>query len=565
MRYPLTGRAIVSGIFLGVIFSFIGIYLILKIGILALGGVFLLGYLILSITGGYDAKENAIILTIVGATTLASTGFIDPIAAEIIYSQYATTEIHLTIPSLLSITLPGALLGIFVLYPFYKEFIQLRWPMVTPMAYMVKVLEKTGSEELKQAIRGLVFSSITSTSLMLTNTYQIDFVKGRNRYARLSFTGITISPLYASIGFFISWLGYLFLIIGVLYSMFIWIFVEKANPYIGLQEHFFNPYIYSVAIPMMITTAILTLITYGKKIKESIKNIQEESGRAIILSIISLILLPGVVGLSFLINNAIPIGKLIEILKIIIIALPIIFISAIFAVRAAGETGFSTSITLDATLIITLFLISPSFESLLISFAIISVFESMAISFIRRVKFCSIIGVDVRDVIKAVIIGGLVGAISGPTVFYIFHTFQGGIGSDFWPAPTAKLLGGYVLFFYIGIKERRLPPMIDVRLLIISVILTIIIWEIFQKKGLRGLSPILIAMGIIIPPSFLWIASIGAFIDYWLVRKYGADKSLYARERSKWNALLSGVMSGEGLVLFAFTMIAVIPMILALL
>ena len=107
--------------------------------------------------------------------------------------------------------------------------------------------------------------------------------------------------------------------------------------------------------------------------------------------------------------------------------------------------------------------------------------------------------------------------------------------------------------------------MIDVRLLIISVILTIIIWEIFQKKGLRGLSPILIAMGIIIPPSFLWIASIGAFIDYWLVRKYGADKSLYARERSKWNALLSGVMSGEGLVLFAFTIIAVIPMILALL
>ena len=565
MSYPLTSRAIVSGIFLGVIFSFIGIYLILKIGILALGGVFLLGYLILSITGGYDAKENAIILTIVGATTLASTGFIDPIAAEIIYSQYATTGIHLTIPLLFSIILPGALLGIFVLYPFYKEFIQLRWPMVTPMAYMVKVLEKTGSEELKQAIRGLVFSSITSTSLMLTNTYQIDFVKGRNRYARLSFTGITISPLYASIGFFISWLGYLFLIIGVLYSMFIWIFVEKANPYIGLQEHFFNPYIYSVAIPMMITTAILTLITYGKKIKESIKNIQEESGRAIILSIISLILLPGVVGLSFLINNAIPVGKLIEILEIIIIALPIIFISAIFAVRAAGETGFSTSITLDATLIITLFLISPSFESLLISFAIISVFESMAISFIRRVKFCSIIGVDVRDVIKAVIIGGLVGAIFGPTVFYIFHTFQGGIGSDFWPAPTAKLVGGYVLFFYIGIKERRLPPMIDVRLLIISVILTIIIWEIFQKKGLRGLSPILIAMGIIIPPSFLWIASIGAFIDYWLVRKYGADKSLYARERSKWNALLSGVMSGEGLVLFAFTIIAVIPMILALL
>ena len=563
-RYPLTIRAVLLGLLLGIMISFIGIYLYLKIGIMALGGIFLLGYLVLSATGGYDAKENAIILTIVGACMLSAMGFMDAMVALIVYKDYVTAEVTMTFPFLVSIILPGILLGVFVLYPFYKEFMKLRWPMVTPMAYMVKVLEKTGSKELRYAVKGMAFSSVTSISLMLSGCYQIDF-SGRKDKNTLNFTSIILSPLYGSIGFFISFISYVFLIIGVGYSMLVWFFIEGANPSINLQQHFFNPYIYSVAIPMMITTAILTLIDYGKKLRTTIKSIATESRLTQLTSIISLTLLPVTAYVLLSITGALASSDLMDVIGIIVVALPIVFISSIFAVRASGETGFSSSFTLDATLILTLLIFSPSFESILIAFAIIGVFESMAISLMRRIKFCSIIGVEPKNVIEAVMIGGIIGAIFGPWIFLIIHHYQGGIGSGLWPAPMAKLLGGYVLLFYTAIKQRRLPPMIKPELLIISIFATICIWFVLRKIGLRNLSPILIAIGMIIPPSFLWIASIGALIDFRLHKKFKEKPEVYKEEKSKWNAILAGVMSGEGIVIFILTMLAILPLIIGFL
>ncbi|MHA1617362.1 MAG: OPT/YSL family transporter [Candidatus Njordarchaeales archaeon] len=562
--YPLTRRAIVAGVMLGVVFTFIAIYLYLKVGIVALAGIFIIGYLILSLTGGYDARENAMILTIAGACNLAAMGFIDPIVALLVYKDYISFSIPITFRLIISLLVPGVFLGVFLLYPLHREFVQLRWPLVTPMAYMVKVLEKTGSEELRYALKGMGFSILASSSLMATGLYQIDLSGRGDKENRLSFTGVTISPLYAGLGFFISYLGYLFLMGGVVYSMLVWFFVEGGDPAISVQQHFFNPFIYSVAVPMMITTAILSLISYSKGIKSSISSIDKESRRIKIMSALSLVLLPCVAFVSLWLTGELPFSKLLEVVEIILVALPIVFISAIFAVRAAGETGFSTSITLDATLIIVLFIFAPSFESILLAFAIVGVFESIAISFIRRVKFCSIIGVDARKTLEAVLIGGLTGIITGPSLFLAIHYYQGGVGSSNWPAPMAKLLGGYILLFYIGIKERKLPPMIKPSLLVISVLLTIIIWVFLQKRGLKRLSPILIAIGMIIPPSYLWIASIGAFIDYWISRKYRGDQKAYMRERSKWNAILSGVMSGEGLVLFAITIFSIVPLLIHL-
>ena len=564
MRYPLTFRALLSGLLLGVVFSFIAIYLYLKVGIIALGGVFLIGYLILSVTGGYDAKENAMILTIVGACMLTAMGFIDPIIALIVYKDYVTSEVIIDLPLLISLVLPGILLGIFVLYPMHREFVELRWPMVTPMAYMVKVLEKTGSKELRYALKGMAFSSITSASLMFSGLYQIDLSGGKGNGRSLSFTSVFFSPLYASIGFFISYLGYIFIMIGVAYSMIVWFFLEGASPTVTVQQHFFNPYIYSVAIPMMITTAILTLISYGRKLRRTLSAMGGESQKMRLMSIAALCYLPVISYVLLSISRSLPTARLLEVVEIIIVALPIVFISAIFAVRAAGETGFSSSFTLDAVLIITLLLFAPSFESIMIAFAIIGVFESVAISLIRRIKFCSIIGVGSREVLEAVLVGGLIGSLFGPWIFLVIHNYQGGIGSSLWPAPMAKLLGGYVLLFYIGIKKRQLPPMIKPELLIISVILTVAIWYALQRKGIKQLSPILIAIGMVIPPSFLWVAAIGALIDYRLLQKYGKDAKAYGQERAKWNAILSGVMSGEGLVIFALTLLSIIPLIVGL-
>jgi len=445
----------------------------------------------------------------------------------------------------------------------YKEFIKLRWPMVTPMAYIVKVLEEKGAKELSYAIKGMLFSGGISSVLLLTDNYQVDLARiNNNSRPKNVFTSINISPLFASLGFFISFMGYIVLITGIIYSFLVWFFIENANPYISIQEHFFNPYIYSVAIPMMITTAVLTLIEYSKSLRKSIRDLHGESSLSKMSIMLSLVILPIASYAMLNITGHLSSALITQIIEIIIVALPIIFISSIFAVRAAGETGFSSSFTLDATLIITLLLVNVSLEAIFLAFAIISVFESTAISVIRRIKFGEIIGVKATSIIKAVIIGCITGSIIGPLLFWLINSYLGGIGSNMWPAPFSKLLGGYVLLFYVGIKEHKLPPMVMPNLLITSVVLTVLLWMIFRKLKMKQLSPILLAMGMIVPPSFLWIGAVGAFIDYYLSKKFRHDPTKYGTERSKWNALLAGIMSGEGIVILILTLISIIPLLM---
>ena len=418
---------------------------------------------------------------------------------------------------------------------------------------------------MSYAVKGMVFSGSVSSILLLSDLYQVDLAQSPHRTKSKSvFTSINISPLFASLGFFISFKGYAILLAGIIYSMLVWFLFEGANPAIPIQDHFFNPYIYSVAVPMMITTAILTLIDYSHGLGRSFKSMRGQGKLNQLSTFISLALIPVVSYILLSLTEHLSRDIVMQVVEIILIATPITFISSIFAVRSAGETGFSSSFTLDATLIIVLFLINVNLESIFLAFAIISVFESVAISVIRRIKFGDIIGVNALDIIKAVAIGSVTGSIVGPVLFWLINGYQGGVGSNMWPAPFAKLLGGYVLLFYIGIREKRLPPMVNPELLIISIVLTIALWVLFRKMKLKQLSPILIAIGMIIPPSYLWIGSIGAIIDLYLLRKFSSNLKRYRAERSKWNALLAGIMSGEGIVIFILTLISIIPIILSL-
>ncbi|MHA1905911.1 MAG: hypothetical protein ACW98Y_01335, partial [Candidatus Thorarchaeota archaeon] len=61
-KFPLTKRAIGTGIVVGVIMTFLGIYLALKLGVVYFVGAELLGFLILSMFGKYTPQENAVVV-----------------------------------------------------------------------------------------------------------------------------------------------------------------------------------------------------------------------------------------------------------------------------------------------------------------------------------------------------------------------------------------------------------------------------------------------------------------------------------------------------------------------
>ena len=253
----LTKRAVIFGLLLGMIYTFLGIYLSYKVGLVALGGIFILGYVLLQLTGSYNYKENVVLTIIASACLLPAFEISDNIAALIIFRQYSNYQIVISFPLLFFIGLVGSILGIFLLMPFKDHLLSLKWPMVEPSAKMMKALGG-GKEERKKAFSSMfVSAAITLTTLL-----------GKIRTLTLpslpSFIGFEVSPMMAGLGFFISLLGVISLLLGALYSIGVWFFLEGANPTLNLSKHIMHPWIFSLAIGIMVTTALMNIVLIAK-------------------------------------------------------------------------------------------------------------------------------------------------------------------------------------------------------------------------------------------------------------------------------------------------------------
>lgn len=195
----LTKRAVILGLLLGILYTFLGIYLSYKVGVVGLGGIFLLGYILLQLTGKYNYKENVIMIIIVTSCLLPAFEISDNIAALVIYKNYSSQQITASFPLLFFLALVGSLLGIFLLMPFKNQFLKLKWPFVQPSAKMVKAIG--GSEEEKKRAFGSMFlSALIALGTKLGNfkTLTLSFLP--------SFMGFEISPMMAGLLHFLYWI-----------------------------------------------------------------------------------------------------------------------------------------------------------------------------------------------------------------------------------------------------------------------------------------------------------------------------------------------------------------------
>ncbi|MFX1484513.1 MAG: hypothetical protein ACFFCP_15145, partial [Promethearchaeota archaeon] len=73
-KFPLTKRALGTGLVVGIIMTFMGIYLALKLGVVFLVGAEMLGAIILSVHGRYTREENAIVVAIANSSSMIAIG-----------------------------------------------------------------------------------------------------------------------------------------------------------------------------------------------------------------------------------------------------------------------------------------------------------------------------------------------------------------------------------------------------------------------------------------------------------------------------------------------------------
>ncbi|MGQ4914797.1 MAG: OPT/YSL family transporter [Candidatus Asgardarchaeia archaeon] len=560
-KSPLTLRAILIGIFLGALLNFLSIYLSYKIGISALGGTFILGYLLLRLTGKYNYKENAIVIMITGAMMFPAFGISGNMAALVVFQDYLTYPIELTFPLLIALSTIGSFLGLILLYPMKKQFLELKWPMILPTAQIVKVLEEKG-EYLKKTLYGLIASAVTTIT---TITAKVRTLSTKNMP---SFIGFEISPLMVGVGYFITFNGSLLIFIGSLYSIGIWYLLEGAIPNILLSTHIMHPAIFSIAIPMLVTTAIFSVIENRRTLYLAIKEFRtNKNANDMIpawLAFLTLIFLPILAYIVLSLIPTIPSHVVIDTVMIIIIALPIVFISAIFLARARGETGFSMSFTVDIVLILAAIFLLPDLEDMLIAFSILGCYEFSSIIFLSYMKFGQLVDVHERDILKAILIGLPPGIIVSALTIWAFQYLLGGLGTETFPTPNAYAIGGYILGMLEAIRTKKVPLIYDPYLVILSIVFTILLILVFKKANLKGITPIPLAIGMLIPPSYASPILIGGILELWIKTKYKENPKLFQEKNQDMTVILSGVIGGEGIVLLIITLFSIIVSLILL-
>lgn len=560
---PLTKRVIVFGFLLGTLYTFLGIYLSYKVGIVALGGIFLLGYILLQLTGKYNYKENVILIIIVTSCLLPAFEISDNIAALVIYGDYSNQAIALSFPLLFLLSAVGSILGIFLLMPFKNQFLKLKWPMVQPSAQMVKAIGGT-KEEKKMAFGSMFVSALIAagTTVGGFKTLALSLLPG--------FIGFEMSPMMAGVGFFISSVGFVLLLLGAAYSVGVWFFLEGAKPDIAYTAHIMHPSIFSFAIALMVTTALMGIVKNRAAFVDAFQSLkkrsrhEDKSSIPLWLTPLSMIVLPlAMIPLLYLALGFLQTVTF-EIFYIVALGVPVVLVAAFFVVMSWGEAGFGTSFHVDMVLILTVFLFAPDIAILLLGFSVLNSYEMSSTRMIRSLKLGSLTEVSEKDVLKATLLATLPGAAIGAGVIWIFINVFGGLGTDMFPCPTGYITGGYVLGIREAIVSGTLPAMYDWRFLLMGVVLAVFFSYVQSKIKLEMVSCVTFAIGTLIPPAYVFPMALGAALDVYLKRKYGKDVKTYGKKRKKWTVITSGLFAGEGLILMFFAFASLVPLLLGM-
>ncbi|MEM3526648.1 MAG: OPT/YSL family transporter, partial [Candidatus Jordarchaeaceae archaeon] len=142
-KSPITLRAIVFGSIIGVLYAFLGVYVSLKTGMAFIGGMAILGYILLSIRGKYNPKENVVISAIVDGTACVSAGVVAGLPALVIFAGRTLYNTTINFQLIFTILIFAGVLGVFLLLPFREQFLKMPWPH---LVNLYKTIEGLGAE-----------------------------------------------------------------------------------------------------------------------------------------------------------------------------------------------------------------------------------------------------------------------------------------------------------------------------------------------------------------------------------------------------------------------------------
>ncbi|MHA2021323.1 MAG: OPT/YSL family transporter [Candidatus Thorarchaeota archaeon] len=243
-KFPMTKRAMVTGIIVGTIITFLGIYLNLKIGVVYFIGAEMLGAIILGTMGRYTPEENTIVVAIANSAGLISVGVLVIFPAIAIWLPSIDPALSVlvdqivTIPFIMLVIAVSGIFGMVLLLPWRDTFEDEPWPQVQPQAETILALGSDPSSK-KAVLTGMAASGawmgatkiaeeVTGASLEALPNALAPAIPAAGLVPE--WVGVSNSPLIAGVGYFVGWKRVLIITGGSVISLLVWILLEGAAP-----------------------------------------------------------------------------------------------------------------------------------------------------------------------------------------------------------------------------------------------------------------------------------------------------------------------------------------------
>ena len=643
-KFPVTKRAVGTGLIVGVVMTFMAIYLALKLGVVFLVGAEMLGAILLSIGGKYTPQENTIVVAIANSSSMIAVGVLITFPAIAIFDPLVAygdpvlgTPPLITYEFIVFVTLAAAVFGMLLLAPFRDRFEHEAWPQVQPQAQCINSMGADtkakkavgiglGASALWMGISQPVSNYFTGSPFSSFPHVLRGILPGAQAFP--DWVGINNSPMIAGIGFFVGWKRTLIIAGGSVLSLFVWLFLEGADAGILFGDHLKRAEILYLALGVFVTI-IAGDVLGGKKddemsteeFEKQANSVKEEKDGAVVLEdphktkqlphllrvkeelfsietfkeeirdiirdpraymksrrgqlppwiaflSMGLFMVAGIIIFWFLRPFA---GLQIHWL-LFILGSPLALVSAYFTARAISETGMLAGYISDIVAIPAVLFFRIGFSAITTFMSMLGAVQDAAIALLVHLKLGRLTQVRGRDIAKAVFIGAMLGTFLGSAITYMVFVTYGFGGSDF-PSPAAQLFG-FLVQSLQGLGEFRLPgldqfegvsPILAFAYLLCFAVIGFLFGRELHK---RGLSPMSLVVGILIPPATSVAMLIGGAIDYRMkeFRTYPCpvdeapsaiptQSKVYDVSYDRTSRILSGVVAGEAVVTVAWVII----------
>ena len=644
-KFPLTKRALATGLIVGIVMTFMGIYLALKLGVVFLVGAEMLGAIFLSMYGRYTREENTVVVAIANSSSMVAIGVLLTYPAIAIFDTenpiFNTASVAydptITIIFIVFTTGISAIFGLILLAPFRTRFDKEAWPQLQPQAECINSIG--GDAEAKKSVGvGLAAAGAwVGASKIVEGTTGVSLSTIPKALAPIipaasaipDWIGISNSPMIAGIGFFVGWKRAVVMAIGSVISLLVWIFIEGASGAVDYSTHLKRPEILYFALGLFVTVILgdvlsskeeknlspeeleervqktdddgiiivetphkskelprvlrvreelFSIETFKEEVREIIDNPREyiRSRRGQIppwIAIVSMgiFMVIGIIVFWFLTPFLQSPGTPLQIHWLLfILGTPLALVSAYFTARAISETGMLAGYISDIVAIPAILFFRVTFSAITTFMGMLGAVQDSAIALLVHLKLGRLTGVRGRDILKAVFVGAMLGTTVGSLItFQLFSIY--GFGSTEFPAPAAQLFG-FLVTSLADLGNFQLPGLnLFEGVSPIIAFLYLFVWAICgflagRELNKRGLSPISLVVGVLIPPATSVTILIGGYISYKLKQQPQPSVKItdhtpqqievYDAGYSNTSRILSGIVAGEAVVTVIWVMLS---------